>query len=189
MSLNVSGRWNSQRATYINWFRQVIPFGHLVGANYTVKYNFKMCVCAFSRSIMSDSETPWTVAYQTPLSMGILQPRILEWVAMLSSRGSSQLRNQSQVSYFSCIAGRFFTAELLSHWETHIILYYIILYYIILYYIILYYVIIISYHIISYHIISYYVSISYYIKCQIWVYIHHCYLIFLGHETSFLRFS
>ena len=31
--------------------------------------------------------TPWTVARQTPLSMGILQARILEWVAMRSSRG------------------------------------------------------------------------------------------------------
>ena len=43
-------------------------------------------------------ETPWTVARQAPLSMGILQARILEWVAMLSSRGSSQPRDQTQVS-------------------------------------------------------------------------------------------
>ena len=28
----------------------------------------------------------WTVAHQAPLSMGILQARILEWVAMHSSR-------------------------------------------------------------------------------------------------------
>ena len=34
--------------------------------------------------------TPWTVALQGPLSMGILQARILEWVAMPSPRGSSQ---------------------------------------------------------------------------------------------------
>ena len=34
---------------------------------------------------------------------GILQARILEWVAMLSSRGSSQPRDQTQVSYISCI--------------------------------------------------------------------------------------
>ena len=33
--------------------------------------------------------TLWTVAHQAPLSMEILQARILEWVAMLSSRGSS----------------------------------------------------------------------------------------------------
>ena len=37
---------------------------------------------------------------------GILQARILEWVAIPFSRGSSQLRDWTQVS---CIAGRFFT--------------------------------------------------------------------------------
>ena len=31
--------------------------------------------------------TPWTVAHQAPPSMGILQARILEWVAMPSCRG------------------------------------------------------------------------------------------------------
>ena len=36
---------------------------------------------------------------------GILQARILEWVAVPFSRGSSQPRDQTQVS---CIAGRFF---------------------------------------------------------------------------------
>ena len=39
---------------------------------------------------------------------GILQARVLEWVAMPSSRGSSQLRDLAQVS---CIAGGFFTTE------------------------------------------------------------------------------
>ena len=29
--------------------------------------------------------TPWTVAHQAPLSMAILQARILEWVAIPSS--------------------------------------------------------------------------------------------------------
>ena len=33
--------------------------------------------------------TLWTIACQAPLSMEILQARILEWVAMPSSRGSS----------------------------------------------------------------------------------------------------
>ena len=37
---------------------------------------------------------------------GISQTRILEWVAISFSRGSSQPRDQTQVS---CIAGRFFT--------------------------------------------------------------------------------
>ena len=47
--------------------------------------------------------TPWTVARQASLSMRVLQARILEWVAMLSSKGSSQSRDQTQGSP---IAGR-----------------------------------------------------------------------------------
>ena len=43
---------------------------------------------------------------------GILQARILEWVAMPSSRASSQPRDQPPVS---CIAGRFLTV--LATWE------------------------------------------------------------------------
>ena len=42
---------------------------------------------------------------------GILQARILEWVAMPSSRGSFQPRDQTQVSCVFCITGRFFTTE------------------------------------------------------------------------------
>ena len=42
--------------------------------------------------------TPWTVAHQAP-------PRILEWVAISFSRGSSWSRDRTQVS---CIAGRRF---------------------------------------------------------------------------------
>ena len=38
---------------------------------------------------------------------GIVQARILEWVAFLFSRGSSQPRDRTQVSR---IAGRFFTS-------------------------------------------------------------------------------
>ena len=48
----------------------------------------------------------WIVALQAPLSTGILQARILEWVAKASSRGSSWPMDQMLVS---CIAGRFFT--------------------------------------------------------------------------------
>ena len=51
-----------------------------------------------SHSVVSDSVTPWTGAHQAPLSLGILQARILEWVARPSSRRSSQCRDQTQVS-------------------------------------------------------------------------------------------
>ena len=50
--------------------------------------------------------TPSTTARQAPVSVGILQARIREWVAMPSSRGSFQPRDRTQVSR---IAGGFFT--------------------------------------------------------------------------------
>ena len=56
-------------------------------------------------------ETLWTVVHQAPLPMGIAQARILEWVAMSSTRGSSRPRDQTHVSWGSCIAGGFFTPE------------------------------------------------------------------------------
>ena len=49
-----------------------------------------------SRSVVSDSLQPH----------GVLQARILEWVAFSFFRGSSQPRNQTRVS---CIAGGLFT--------------------------------------------------------------------------------
>ena len=48
---------------------------------------------------------------------GLLQARILEWVATPSTRGSSPPRDQNRVS---CTAGRFFTAEPPA--KTHILL-------------------------------------------------------------------
>ena len=42
---------------------------------------------------------------------GIFQARILEWVAVSFSRGSSQPRDQTCNSCVSCVAGSFFT-----HW-------------------------------------------------------------------------
>ena len=36
---------------------------------YTLVYVWVLCLCALSRSVVSDSATPWTVAYQAPLSM------------------------------------------------------------------------------------------------------------------------
>ena len=50
--------------------------------------------------------TPWTVVCQGSFVHGILQARILKWVAISFSRGSSWPRDQTQVS---SIAGNFFT--------------------------------------------------------------------------------
>ena len=53
------------------------------------------------------------VDYSLPDSsvQGVLQVRILEWVAVPSSRGSSQPWNQTHISSISCIADRFSTWE------------------------------------------------------------------------------
>ena len=67
-------------------------------------YTFIRYACVFSRfSCVQLLATPWTVAHQALLSLGILQLRILEWVAMRSSRGSSLPRNQTSISFVSCI--------------------------------------------------------------------------------------
>ena len=63
-------------------------------------------VCAWSLSRVCLFATPLTAPRQAPPSMGILQARILEWVAILLLRGSSWPRDGTQVSY---IAGRLFT--------------------------------------------------------------------------------
>ena len=59
--------------------------------------------CVHARLVVSNSATPRTVAHQAPLSMVVLQARILEGVAISFSRGSSQLRDQTCISCISCI--------------------------------------------------------------------------------------
>ena len=56
-----------------------------------------VCVCMLSHVQLCNSMYWWLQ------SMGILQARILEWVAMLSSRGFFQPRDQSCVSYVTCL--------------------------------------------------------------------------------------
>ena len=56
-----------------------------------------------SRSVMSNSLQHHGLAH------GILQARILEWVALPFSRESSQPRDRTHISYVFCTAGRSFT--------------------------------------------------------------------------------
>ena len=88
---------------------------HIAWEPHLVCCTLMMCVCvSVSRfSHVRPFVTPWTVAHQAPLYMKILQARILESVAMSSSRGFSQPRDWTHISCISCIAGRFFY-----HWPT-----------------------------------------------------------------------
>ena len=63
-------------------------------------YGINSCLCVCLRAVshfccVQLFVTPWTIACRAPLSMGILQSRILWWVAISSSRGSSQARDQT----------------------------------------------------------------------------------------------
>ena len=71
-----------------------------------------MCVC----SVTSERSVFCYPMNHSPLGSsvsGSLQARILKCVVMISSRWSSQLRDQTLISCISCIAGGFFT-----HWAT-----------------------------------------------------------------------
>ena len=53
--------------------------------------------------------TLWTVACQAPLSMGILQARVMEWVSMPSSRGIFVTQGSNPGS--PALAGEFLTTR------------------------------------------------------------------------------
>ena len=57
-----------------------------------------MCCWAYLLSCVQLFVTPWTVAHQAPLSMGILQASILEWVAISFPRGSFWPRDGTPIS-------------------------------------------------------------------------------------------
>ena len=97
------GRWDC------NLGRSTSRSGHL--------HNKVMRACVLSHVRLFP--IPWTTVHQAALSMGILQARVPEWVAMSSSRGSSPPRDRTALS---CTTGRFFTGgggdanELVSAW-------------------------------------------------------------------------
>ena len=72
----------------------------------------RVCVCVCERERERVAQSCLTLCNPMDYSPGgssvhgILQARILEWVAIPFSRGSSRPRDRTRVS---CIAGRFFT--------------------------------------------------------------------------------
>ena len=79
--------------------RYSVVFPHLLNLNWTNDMLWQSVKVALSCPTLWDP-TDYTVH-------GILQAKILEWVAFPFSRGSSQPRDRTQVS---CIAGGFFTS-------------------------------------------------------------------------------
>ena len=73
-----------------------------------------MCLCAKSLQLCLTLCEPMDCSPQGSSVHEILQARILEWVAMPSSRGSLQPRDWTLIS-FLVLAGRFFTTS--TTWE------------------------------------------------------------------------
>ena len=71
-----------------------------------------VCVCVYSvTQLCLNLCDPMDCSPPGSSVCGILQARILEWVAISSSRGSSWPKDRTQVSFVSCTAGGFFTTE------------------------------------------------------------------------------
>ena len=80
-------------------FSAALLWNHLLLFFFSQKmlfFSHKLPCVVLSHLVVSDFVTQWNVARQAPLSMGILQERILERVTMPSSS-------------VSCIAGGFFS--------------------------------------------------------------------------------
>ena len=67
-----------------------------------------VCMCAHTQSCLTLCD-PAGYSLRGSSVHGIFQARILKWVAISFSRGSSRPRDWACVSSISCIAGRFFT--------------------------------------------------------------------------------
>ena len=73
-------------------------------SNLDICVHMYVCVCVSAiPSVMSDSLQPFGLQPTRLLCPWDSPTRILQWVAKPTSRGSSQLRNRTQVSYVSCI--------------------------------------------------------------------------------------
>ena len=80
----------------------------MANATYLIQFAGLVCLCLVTQSC----PTLWDPMDCSPPGSSVhgnLQARILEWVVVPSSRGSSQPRDWTQVSH---IEGGFFTAEL-----------------------------------------------------------------------------
>ena len=69
------------------------------------------CVCVESLQVCLTLCDPMNCSLPGSSVHGILQSRILDWVAMPTSRGSSQPRDQTHISCVSCFADGVFTVN------------------------------------------------------------------------------
>ena len=97
-------KWDSRRSTFSSAPGSLPACKHLRDTAHTGLFCISVCPCVLSLfSHVQFFVTLWTITHQASMSMGILQARILEWVAVPSFRGSSQPRDWIHISYVCCI--------------------------------------------------------------------------------------
>ena len=80
--------------------------------------HLQQCVCTKSLQSCPTLCDPMDCSLTGSSVLGIIQARILEWFAMPSSRKSSQPRDQTQISYLSCITLHYCIINALLHYYT-----------------------------------------------------------------------
>ena len=94
---------------YWAWLLQTSPSSSVQNLNLQSKW-YAVFLSCFSHVWLF--ATPWSVSHQAPLTMGFSWEEYWSGLVAISfSRGSSQPRDRTRVSYISCTADRFFTAK------------------------------------------------------------------------------
>ena len=78
-----------------------IPWTEEPGRLQSIRLLLLLLLSRYSHALLS--AILWTVSPPGSSVLGILQARILEWAAMPSSRGFSEPRDLTHISYVSCI--------------------------------------------------------------------------------------
>ena len=104
-------KWHRKKRVGGHCWEQISQTQMLKGAKQAKQMNKLGVKMLVTESCMTLCEP---MDYSLPGSSvhGILQARILNWVAMFFSSGSSWPRNRNFISCISCVAGRFFTVAL-----------------------------------------------------------------------------
>ena len=112
--IHITNKNNIQTFSYIIWWNSLMinTLSHKKSSMSRAhsKPVRRMCVCSLLCLILCDSmnsNPPGSSVH------GIVQARLLEWVAISSSRGSSLSRDRTRVSFVSCTA-----RQILCHWVT-----------------------------------------------------------------------
>ena len=100
---NKTIQWKTKHRTWVSFPKKIHKWPVRTEQNLYVCVCVCVCACVCARSVVSDpkdSSPPGSSVCR------IFQARILEWVAISSSRESSQPRDQTCVSCISCIVRR-----------------------------------------------------------------------------------